>query len=398
MRLLSKNPLHRYQSSQELYNALEQVAMSGVAPTMTPAPFAAVAPTAYSLAPGMSASNVGVAPSHPPGTSPPVGPSIGSSGRAASQPAWDSRPPTPAPTPITTYTAANGAIATQSSGGSKKPYVIVGAGALAVAAAAIAFLVLNKPADKPVEPVAAPPMVIEAGNALAEAERASSEERWEAAIAATDKVTRETDKPRAAAIATRAREQIKNRETLAAVERALSTGDLAGAKQQVATMTADSSYRRRADELVRVAEKQAADALIAAAHQKDPKRDPKKDQKRDPKRDPKQPVVATRPPEVKPPEVKPPEADDDKPSVSFDDAMMSARFALKQERFGDALKSAQAAMTKRSSDGEAHMIATIALCGLGQAGRAKAMLPKDRSSYREVAQSRCFKIGITLED
>jgi len=44
------------------------------------------------------------------------------------------------------------------------------------------------------------------------------------------------------------------------------------------------------------------------------------------------------------------------------------------------------------------MIATIAACGMGHRPRALAFLPRERSSWREISVSRCFKLGLNLEE
>jgi hypothetical protein len=44
------------------------------------------------------------------------------------------------------------------------------------------------------------------------------------------------------------------------------------------------------------------------------------------------------------------------------------------------------------------MVATIAACGMGQRPKALAHLPKERGSFREVSLSRCFKLGLNLEE
>jgi hypothetical protein len=72
--------------------------------------------------------------------------------------------------------------------------------------------------------------------------------------------------------------------------------------------------------------------------------------------------------------------------------------ALKNERFGQAFKLAKAALAKRPGDGDARMVATIAACGLGQKQRALAHFPREKgTSFHEVAQSRCFKYGVDLQ-
>jgi len=93
--------------------------------------------------------------------------------------------------------------------------------------------------------------------------------------------------------------------------------------------------------------------------------------------------------------------DDEEPGaggMSAQEATDAAQLALKAEKFQQAFRLAKAALAKKPGDGEARMVATIAACGLGQVAKARANLPKERGSYREVSLSRCFKYGINLEE
>lgn len=83
--------------------------------------------------------------------------------------------------------------------------------------------------------------------------------------------------------------------------------------------------------------------------------------------------------------------------LSHKDAMNKARMSLKAGKHSDALKYAEGALSKKSSDPEAKMIATIAACGVGDKSRAKQHLPRKRGSYREIAIKRCDRLGIQLQ-
>jgi len=76
--------------------------------------------------------------------------------------------------------------------------------------------------------------------------------------------------------------------------------------------------------------------------------------------------------------------------------MTDARASLKSGDHAKALGYAEAALSKKSDDPEADMIATIAACGLGDTSRAKQHLPSKRGSYREIAIKRCDRLGIQL--
>ncbi len=83
--------------------------------------------------------------------------------------------------------------------------------------------------------------------------------------------------------------------------------------------------------------------------------------------------------------------------LSHKDAMNKARMSLKAGKHSDALEYAEGALSKKSSDPEAKMIATIAACGVGDKSRAKQHLPRKRGSYREIAIKRCDRLGIQLQ-
>jgi hypothetical protein len=199
-----------------------------------------------------------------------------------------------------------------------------------------------------------------------------------------------------AAAAANARAELADDGKLREVERALANKDLEAAQRAVATISPHTVAGKQARALVQKAEEAArAKPPVVVAQTKPSKPDkPSKPSKPEVK-PPTRPEV--KPPEVKPPEVKPPDDDEPVIKMSYDEAMMGARNALKHERYGEAFRLAKAALAQRGGDGDARMTATIAACGLNQRLKALVHLPNERSSYREVAISRCFKLGLNLE-
>jgi serine/threonine protein kinase len=94
---------------------------------------------------------------------------------------------------------------------------------------------------------------------------------------------------------------------------------------------------------------------------------------------------ATRPPP-------PPDPPDDGP-MDPDEAITEAKNAIKAKQYRRGLTLAEAALRKRPGDAEAQMFATIAACGLDNVAKARAHLPRARSSYRDIALERCLGMG-----
>jgi hypothetical protein len=89
---------------------------------------------------------------------------------------------------------------------------------------------------------------------------------------------------------------------------------------------------------------------------------------------------------------------DDKPdhtpaAADPDAALTNAKNAIKSKQYRDALRYAESALKARPGDAEAQMFATIAACGLGNTSKARAHLPRSRSSYRDIALERCSGMG-----
>jgi hypothetical protein len=88
----------------------------------------------------------------------------------------------------------------------------------------------------------------------------------------------------------------------------------------------------------------------------------------------------------------PPDPPDDGPSDP-DEAITEAKNAIKAKQYRRGLSLAESALRKRPGDVEAQMFATIAACGLDNVAKARAHLPRARSSYRDIALERCTGMG-----
>jgi serine/threonine protein kinase len=93
------------------------------------------------------------------------------------------------------------------------------------------------------------------------------------------------------------------------------------------------------------------------------------------------------------PDEKPDRPDRTAAAADPDAALTSAKNAIKAKQYREALRFAESALAARPGDGEAQMFATIAACGLGNVSRARAHLPRSRSSYRDIALERCSGMG-----
>lgn len=94
------------------------------------------------------------------------------------------------------------------------------------------------------------------------------------------------------------------------------------------------------------------------------------------------------------PDDKPDDKPDRTPAASDPDAAVtSAKNAIKAKQYREALRYAESALAARPGDAEAQMFATIAACGLGNVSKARAHLPRSRSSYRDIALERCTNMG-----
>ncbi len=362
-RLLRKNPNERYQTAHELYNALDSVAYGGSAPT------------AYSVPPNTSAG-------YAPGSyvSPQRTPEPGSMPFVAQTPTPvppSFAPPIASAPPLAAIGTAPPQLGTHPPTASSRTPYIIAALAIAAAAAVVVVVMMNK--DK--APPAAPPPaiassavpVVEKGNPLADAYEARAARKWGDVIAATERVTADGDKAKAKALADEARAEAEAEGNAKQVTAALAANDLAAAQKSLAAIPPASTYRAAAEAAVKHATK------VAVVEPKNPKKDPKKDPKKEPKPvDPDEEPIA---------------------GLGYDEAMGNARTALKAERYGNAFKFAKTALRSRPGDEEARMTATIAACGMGMKQRALATFPREKgTSFHEIAYSRCFKLGINLQE
>ncbi len=119
--------------------------------------------------------------------------------------------------------------------------------------------------------------------------------------------------------------------------------------------------------------------------------------KAEPKKQPPKPDPPKVEPRKDPRKPEPPKSDPPKPRISYEDAMASARAQLKSRKYGAALSSAEAALAAKPGDPEAGMVGTVAACGAGKEAKAKALLPKSRGSFRDIAVRRCGRLGMNID-
>ena len=303
-RLLRKHPNERFQSAAELHGALDparQSPLASTASTITPQPF----------------------------------------------PVITAQPPVAAP--LTTHSAAAGAMTTMPpQQRSRLRYVIAAMGIVMTAVIAILALTRNHdsaaPAPAP-EPVAEPTPV-DTSELRAQAELALARGEYERAIDVASKIESGPDRPRAEEIIRQAGQQLAAQREAAAKP--------APAPPPVVAVTPRHASKQQAKP------KQVAPATGSAA----------------------------------PP--KPPEAPA-APAVSFDQAIARARDAAAAKQWRVAGEAARAALTVRS-DPEAEMIATKAACMEHDSAAAHHYEPpRSSGSYHDIAVQFCENQGIVLE-